>query len=456
MALSDDTNKNSKSRARKRAATTRLEPGQHSIDRVEPFQRPGRDGWTIHWHLRLPSGKLERAGGRFTQAPTKGQARAKARAIAEDLLKGSGNGTWKGTDPVLDYLEQVTLKKIRSKVNTNPTRAAKRDELSPSTVRRYELAYRLLRGECDQPHDHKHSLAGLTLREAMKPRALTSCLEEIARLHGAVNAKHAKIVAKKYLAAELRVDEVIEFNPLTDLDVDLSKAKEPQYARGGRSLTRDEYTRALRYLLDADPQDVERPKRGRWTREQRVIERAACVDIILAQATTGLRISELCLRPVADCHVDADGTFVVVLGAKDTKTRTGRQVAVLAPEVSHRLANRLDTGSPWLFPSPSDPEKAWDPRNRDRKLAAVYQELATELDIEMFEHERGHSWRTTNNTLLYDLLPEATRIRLFGHSKAVNRQKYTAVTTTDAIVAAASPLFSFAAPKSPQKSPLAP
>ena len=390
----------------------------------------------------MPSGKLEREGGRFTQAPTKGQARAKARAIAQDLLKGSGNGQWKGSDPVLDYLEEVTLPKIRSKMNTNPTRAAKRDELSPNTVRRYELAYRLLRGECDQQHQHKHSLAGLTLREAMKPRALTSCLEEIARLHGAVNAKHSKIVAKKYLAAELRVDEVIEFNPLTDLDIDFSKAKEPAYARGGQALTRGQLTESLRYLLTADPEDVERPKRGRWTREQRVIERAACLDIILAQATTGLRISELCMRPVADCYVDGDGTFIVLLGAKDTKNRTGRQVAVLAPEVSERLARRLNAGSPWLFPSPSDPSKVWDPRNRDRKLAAVYQELANELDIAMFEHERGHSWRTTNNTLLYDLLPEATRIRLFGHSKAVNRAKYTAVTTTEAMVAAASPLYS--------------
>lgn len=338
-------------------------------------------------------------------------------------------------------MEKVTLPKIRSKMNTNPNRATKRDELSPNTVRRYELAYRLLRGECDQTHQHRHSLSGLTLREAMKPRALTSCLEEIARLHGAVNAKHAKIVAKKYLAAELRVDEVIEFNPLTDLDVDLSRAKEPAYSRGGQALTRDEFAKALRYLLAADPEDVERPKRGRWTREQRVTERAACLDIILAQATAGLRISELCMRPVADCYVDGDGTFIVLLGAKDTKTRSGRQVAVLAPEVSARLTRRLDAGSPWLFPSPSDPSKVWDPRNRDRKLATVYKELASELDIEMFEHERGHSWRTTNNTLLYDLLPEATRIRLFGHSKAVNRQKYTAVTTTEAIVSAASPLY---------------
>lgn len=359
------TNSDKKNSAsKKRAATTRLEPGQHSIDRVEPFQRPGRDGWTIHWHLRLPSGKLEREGGRFTQAATKGQARAKARAIAEDVLKGSGNGTWKGSDPVLDYMEKVTLPKIRSKVNADATRATKRDELAASTARRYELAYRLLRGDCQDDHRHKHSLAGLTLREAMKPRALTSCLEEIAQLHGAVNAKHAKTVAKKYLAAELRIDEVIEFNPLSELHVDMSKAKEPAYSRGGRALSREEYVEVLRYLLDADPESVERPKRGRWTREQRVVERAACLDIILAQATTGLRISELCSREVADCYVDEQGTFIVLLDPEDTKTKAGRQVAVLAPEVSTRLARRLDAGSPWLFPAPSDLAKAWDPRNR--------------------------------------------------------------------------------------------
>lgn len=30
----------------------------------------------------------------------------------------------------------------------------------------------------------------------------------------------------------------------------------------------------------------------------------------------------------------------------------------------------------------------------------------------MSVHERGHSWGRTGNTLLYDVLPEATRIRL--------------------------------------------
>lgn len=414
----------------RRAATTELEPGHHSIDRVTPFQRPGRDGWTIKWHLRLHDGRLWKKEGTMTSAPTKGQARAKAKRIAVEALKGGGAGAWKGSSKTLDYLEKVTLPAIRA------------ERLADSTTRRYELAYRLLRGECEtEGCKHAHSLAGLTLRDAMRPRALTSCLEELAALHGAVNAKHAKTVAKKYLAAPLRVDEVIEYNPLIELDIDLSKAKKPVYSRGGRALSPEQYRAAIEYLLAADPEDVEKPKRGRWTREQRVVERAACIDIVLAQATTGLRTSELCLRPTSDCHVDKSGTFIVELSPEATKTRTGRPVPVLAPEVSKRLEKRLEGKSPWLFPSPTDPSKVWDARNRDRKLALLYKELADKLNIEMFEHERGHSWRTTNNTLLFDVLPEATRTRLFGHTAAVNRQRYTAVTSTDAVVKAAAGLF---------------
>lgn len=414
----------------RRSATTKLEPGQHSIDRVEPFRREGREGWTIKWHLCLPDGRLYKAAGTFTSSPTKGQARAKAKRIAADILSGAGNGSWKGSSKTVEYLEKVTLPAIQG------------DRLADSTTRRYELAYRLLRGECGvEGCTHQSSLEGLTLREAMRPRVLISCLEEIGRLHGAVNAKHAKTVAKKYLAAPLRIDEVIEYNPLVELDIDLSGAKRPDYSRGGRALTSEQYSAAIAYLLAADPEDVEKPKRGRWTREQRVIERAACIDIVLAQATTGLRTSELCLRPVADCRVDDSGTFIVELAPEVTKTRTGRPVPVLAPEVSKRLAKRLGAASPWLFPSPTDPKTVWDPRNRDRKLAVLYQELARELKIEMFEHERGHSWRTTGNTLLYDVLPEATRTRLFGHTAAVNRHHYTAVTSTEAVVSAAAGLF---------------
>ncbi len=408
-----------------RAATTRLEPGQHSIDRAQPFEY--RDGWALKWSVRLDNGRLVR---KLTQAPTKGKVRARAKVTAAELLAGPGDGTWKGTSDTLAYMQAKTLPMIES------------DRLEDSTTRRYKLAYELLRGSCNADGcKHKHSLKGLSLRDAMRPRALTDCLEEIAKLHGAVNAKHAKTVAKKYLAAPLRVDEVIEYNPLTDLDIDLAEAKKPTYSRGGRALTLPEYQRVIAWLLAADPEDVEKPKRGRWSRETRVIERRACLDIILTQATSGMRTSELCKRPSAEVDVESDGTVVFWIPAEAAKNDKGRPVPVLVPEVSKRLAKRLTSGSPWVFPSPSDPAKVWDPRNRDRKLAALYQEIAEKCEVEMFHDERGHSWRTTGNTLLYDELPEATRIRLFGHTAPVNRHHYTAVTDTKSVVSAAAVLL---------------
>jgi hypothetical protein len=418
-------------RATKRAATTRLEPGQHSIDRAKPFKRAGRPGYTIHWYLRLHNGRLEREEGRFTQAQTKGEVRAKARELAKVLLKASGSDDWKSTSLVTDYMEKVTKPAIERK------------SLKPSTQKRYEIVYRLLRGECGvEGCRHKHSLRGLTVHDAMRPRNLIDCFEEIAKLHGATNAKQAHTVARKYLGAPLKVDEVIEINPLADLEFDLSDAKEPMYPRGGQSLTEDEYQRAIQWLLHDDPESVESPIRGRWKRDVRVTSRAACIDIILAQATTGLRSSELCQRPVRDCYLDDDGTFIFLLPAKSTKTKKSRKVPVFAPAVSERLAARLNTGSPYLFPTPSDPDKYWERRNRDKKLSAIYREMGEALGIQMFmEWERGHSWRTTNNTLLHDVLPEDVRIRLFGHTKAVNRQHYTAVTSTKAVVDSAKKVY---------------
>lgn len=419
-----------------RAATTRLEPGHHSIDRAQPF--PTETGWALRWRLRLPSGKLL---DKTTKAPTKAEVRAKARRTADSLLKAPGNTNWTPTSPVLAYMEAVALPAIRA------------ERLADATTRRYELAYRLLRGECGQKHKHLHSLAGLSIHDAMRPRNLTRCLEEIGELHGAKNVKHAKTVAKKYLAGPLRVDELIEFNPLADLDVDLSRAKRPEIRRGGHALSLEEYRKVIDHLLAADSRPVPRPRRGRWSHELQVAQRAQVTDVVLAQATTGLRTSELATRPVAECSVDKDGTFIFWLPDAAVKTRRGRPVPVLDPRVSKRLEARLKVAKgKHLFSAPSDPASAWDPRTRDRKIAALYQEMAEALEIPLLAFERGHLWRTTLNTLLYDELPEATRTRLLGHTPAVNRQFYTAVTSTRAVVEAAS-ILRDDPQESPQESP---
>ena len=87
-----------------RAATTRLEPGQHSIDRAQPF--PHGDGWALRWRLRLPSGRLL---DKTSKAPTKALLRARARQTAQELLTAPGTGSWTQRTPVLEYMEAVTL-----------------------------------------------------------------------------------------------------------------------------------------------------------------------------------------------------------------------------------------------------------------------------------------------------------------------------------------------------------
>lgn len=412
-----------------RAATTRLEPGQHSIDRSTPY-RFG-DGWRLRWRIRLHSGKLMDMS---TKGRTKGATRARAKAKAAELLAvgaGSTDG-WTPRSDIAAYMEARTLPAIRS------------DRLSPETVRRYSLAYRLLRGEChDAACKHTHALTGLSIHDAMRPRQLASCLQEIGEKHGAKNVKHARIVASKYLARPLKLDELIEHNPLTDLDIELDKARQPERRRGGQALSLDEYQRAVEWLLAADPADASAPKRGRWTLEHAVTARATAIDLILAQATTGCRVSELANRPAGDFTLDKTGTIIIQLSAEATKTRRGRPVPVLDPRVSARLAARLkgilDPSWP-MFPAASDPSKAWQPRTRDRKLAEIYLEMAEALDIPLLEFERGHLWRSTLNTLLYEAIPEATRTRLLGHSPAVNRSHYTATTSTEAVVQAAAVL----------------
>lgn len=366
-----------------------------------------------------------------TQAPTKQELRARARATAEELLQVSGDSSWSLRSPIADYMEQVTKPAIES------------ERLAEATRARYWLAYRLLLGECsseEKGHRHRHALKGLSVAEAMRPRRLKDCLEEIGRLHGQKNVKHAKLVASKYIARPLKIDGLLQFNPLADLDLDLSEARKPEVQRGGHALTREEYRKAIKWLLSQDPTQVEKPKRGRWTLQDRIAERRALLEFVLTQAATGMRTSEIGRRPLSEVEVDDKGNVVFALGEAATKTRKARRVPVLDDEVARLLVKRIEElpEGAYLFGAPTDPMKEWLPRNRDRKLAALYEELAEACGIDMFKVERGHSWRTTINSILADTVPEDQRIRLLGHTREINRSHYTDAREVEALKAAAT------------------
>lgn len=411
---------------KKRAPRVLLSPGEHSIDRVTPVAIDG--GFRLQWRIVLHDGRAKYV---TTQAPTRAEVRARARAKAAELLQTSGASSWSLRSPVADYMEAITKPAIES------------ERLAEATRARYWLSYRLLLGECnskEKGHRHRHALTGLSIEAAMRPRALKECLEEIGRLHGQKNVKHAKLVASKYLARPLKLDGLLQYNPLADLDLDLSEARKPPVQRGGHALTREQYRQAINWLLTQDPTQVEKPRRGRWTLQDRIAERRALLEFVLTQAATGMRTSEIGRRPVSEVEIDDKGNVVFVLGEAATKTRKARRVPVLDDEVAQLLRQRikeLPEGA-FLFGAPTDPMKEWLPRNRDRKLAALYEELADACGIEMFRFERGHSWRTTINSLLADTVPEDQRIRLLGHTREINRSHYTDAREVEALKAAAS------------------
>ena len=416
-----------------KATSTRLQPGETSIDRVHP--RKTESGYVLRWRIKLPSG---RTLDRRTQAPSIGECRRRAHEAASLLLASPGNGSFTPQSSVDSYMETVVLPAIESA------------SIAPSTRDRYLICYRLLMGKCggnvhkrqSQCH-HRYSLAGLSIYDATRPRALKSCLEEIAKLHGKRNAQQCKTVAKKFLCQNLKIDELIEFNPLLDLDLDFAQARPVPYRRGGRALSLNDYRRVIDYLLSADPTAVEdrSGRQGRWGTAYLEHERSILIDFVLTQATSGLRTSELASRTGETASVDEDFTVVFSLSPEETKTRSGRQVPIIDPRVSRRIAARLasmpDPSYP-IFPSPEDPAKQWEASSRNRRLAVFYKRMASDLNLPVFLKERGHFWRSCLNTLLYNDLPESTRTRLLGHTSAVNRRSYTAVTDTHSVVSVAS------------------
>lgn len=417
--------------AAKSSHPSKLAPGETSIDRVTPRKMPDGGGYTLVWRICDWNGVVS---SRRTQADSVSEVRRRAKTKAQELLALPTEGGWTLNSPVSAYMESITLPAIH------------KSRLAPATSRRYKICYNLLLGKCSKPDcHHAHSLHALTIREAMRPRTLKTCLEEIAQLHGLQNARHAKIVARKYLASQLKIDELVEVNPISDLDLDFEDAKAIAYRRGGRALDLADYKKVIDYLLALDPEDItsREGKQGRWRDAHLVRERSVLIDFILTQATTGMRTNELATRTGESVEIDDHFNLIFILTPSETKTRTGRKVPILDPRVSRRIAARvaaLESPSDPLFAAPSDPTQFWEASSRNRRLAQFYKTMARDLHMPVFEKERGHFWRSCLNTLLYFELPEGVRVRLLGHTSAVNRANYTAVTSTDAVIEAAAVL----------------
>ena len=295
-------------------------------------------------------------------------------------------------------------------------------KLEEGSKRRYRVALAQLRAR----------LKAHTIATGTRFRVLEETLQSIAKDHGSESARQARTVLGRYVIQQLIRDELMAGNPLSGMGIDLSSDK-PKPQRAARALTRKELNAAIDWLLGLDPAEgVEKPARGRWSREDAVAKRRNVIDLALLQACSGLRVAE----------ANALTWDVFDRSAEVTKSKThkGRVVPLLFPDVVKNLAKRKSLGGAYVIGAPTDGKKVWDRDNARKECAKLYPEIGTAIKCpEVFDHGRTHLWRESLNSLMLDV-PVEVRAAYFGHDKEVNRRYYTDTTDVSPMVAAAKKL----------------
>lgn len=405
-----------------RATTAKLAVGEDSIDRSTPIkQDDGR--WRLQWTMVLPGGR--KWSGDNTGA-TKGEARRRAKAKADELRR-SGGGAWKTTDKLTDYIEKVT----------RPAMA--KADLSDLTRQRYDLALRWLVGDCDK-HRHRHSLKGHTIASGIKFQTLEDLLTEIAGEHGLETAKQCRTVLTKYVITRLVRDELITGNPIGGVSLEqLTGVKRGERTRGGKAISTTQVQAVLDHLLALDPAEGVTKRQGRWPLEALIAKRRNAIDQLLLQLSTGLRSTEANLIDWSLIHVDDHGAMHIDVTKDIAKGAVPRAVLVLQPQVAQRLLERRNRakGKGYVIGSPADRTTVWEARNRNKAAAALYQELAQQLGIEVMANERSHMWRTTLRSHYEGKAPAAVLNSQFGHSEKTAQKHYTDANDLSALASAA-------------------
>lgn len=413
-----------------RATTSKLAPGEHTVERSTPQLRP--DGtYRLSWTIAYRDGRTQR---KDTFAATKGEVRRKAKHKAQELLRTNG-GAWRLADPLSDYIEQVTRP------------ALEKARLADLTREQYEASVRLLLGECRkckrEGRRHQYGFNRHTIGSGTSPRALEQTFTEIAQLHGISRAKSCRTVWNKYIAKRLVFDGMMEFNPVMNIRLtDLTGVEKPERKRGGRALSRDEYDRAMDWLLAADPTDwpISHKKHGWiWRPDVQIETFRSGIDMMLLQMTTGLRQSEARFVEWSMLSVSPAGVVSIDVPKHVAKGGHPRVVLVLDQRVAERLLRRQRSrgGEGYIVGAPMDDAKPWNRMRCGEVGRKLFVRMAEETKIELFEEQRSHIWRTTLRSFYVGKVPERVLNSQFGHSTEVANLYYTDASDLSGLVSAA-------------------
>ncbi len=398
----------------RRAASTKLDKGEHSIDRNTPTNRTlkGREVMVLDWSVRDMAGRLHT---KRSQGATISEARSKAKKAAKAILETGGQKSdWRGTDQMTRFIDKVSAPAI--------TEAGHR----PATVSQYKRSLAYLRAE----------LSGYSIADAWHYDRLADALYAIAAAHSAEQARQARTVLGLYVGQPLKRYRLATGNPIEGAKLDLARHAPAQAGekRGGVALTPDEQERVISYLLTLDPAEgVDDVIRGRW-KGIPVKQRRNAIDLTLLHAGTGIRIKESLMLERRDVVVDGELMFIDIR-PEVAKTHIPRRAAVLDPRIQEHIAARLaetvelGSNAP-LIGGPANPAKRWTQNGSSGaadQIRDLYPELATACDAPALGFQRSHVWRTTLNARMEEAgITLKARAAQLGHGEAVNQSNYTA------------------------------
>lgn len=181
-----------------------------------------------------------------------------------------------------------------------------------------------------------------------------------------------------------------------------------------------------------------------WSLDTKVAKRQNAIDQALLQAATGLRSDEANVITWQE-HVQVAVNGRVWIRITEDIFKTGaRSALVLDRRVGEHLLRRRDrmSAAGFVIGSPSNPHKSGDYGNRNKIARSfIYEEMAIELELPVFEVERSHFWRTTLHGLCRGgEVSDAVLDIQFGNSKRIRDRHYTNVTDLSALEQAAEQL----------------
>lgn len=384
-----------------------LEPGQNNIDTRKVGTMP--DGTKrLQWDICLPNGRI---ASKCTKGKNMTNADVKRRAhkTADEMLRSYGTkGKWKSSSLISDYIDKESIP------------AVQKSGLRPRTITSYESKLAIL----------SDALKGYLISDAARPLALQEVLDVIAAKHGTASAEQVRKVGNKWLFQRLVLEGVVDINPFNQVTIPITvqhvaKAK----PKGGVALTEEEHEDAILYMLNANPNDLEKtkPKRGRYTQKQLAEKRRTIIEFSLLQATTGLRLNEGIELKLSYIEIIGDDVYINV--PEDvSKTKKGRRVPILDKRVAREIKGRVKRSRKsqvWLFPAPTRVNKKWDRNNADKAINNFLRnEVAVACNIPALDH--SHVWRTTLSTIAASHgIPAEIRAAYFGQGEEVNKTYYT-------------------------------